>query len=91
MIFHHQLKHQTLHNDRENINVDKELGQDEDKYLEEGKGFQSRDDWILSPGENLGQLQSHVQYGGGQEEEIVELLIICSVVVQQVGKIDGFF
>ena len=91
MIFHNQLKHQTLHNDGENVNVDIELGQDEDKYLEEGQRFQSGDDWILPPGEDLAQLQAHVYYGGGEEEEIVELLDICSIVVQQVGKVNGFF
>ena len=72
-------------------NVDVELHQDEDKYLEEFERFQYRDDWILSPGENLAQLQAHVQYGGGEEEEVVELLVICSIVVQQVGKVHGFF
>ena len=62
MILENQLKHQTLHDDGENVYVDVELGQDEDKYLEEGKRYQSRDDWILSPGEDLGQLQTHVDY-----------------------------
>ena len=60
MIFDSHVKHDTLNNHRENIHVEVELGQDEDKYLEESKRFQSGDDWILSPGENLAQLQAHV-------------------------------
>ena len=59
-------------------------------HLEEGEGPEPRHNGLDPPGQDLGQLQTHVEYGGAEEEEIVKLRQVGAILVQKIGKIHRF-